>query len=80
MLMGMAWVTIRRQQVRVDIICARYSPKVKILIDAILNVYLFFPLFIMLLRRALTRVMYSYTIQEFSEVGSGGPSSGPTDG
>ncbi len=69
MLMGMAWVTTRRQQVRVDIIYARYSPKVKILIDAILNLCLFFPLFIMLLQRALPRALYSYTIQEFSEVG-----------
>jgi TRAP-type mannitol/chloroaromatic compound transport system permease small subunit len=69
MLMGMAWVTVRREQVRVDILYTRYSPKMKILVDAVLNVLLFFPLFAMLLQRAIPRAMYSFTIGEFSEVG-----------
>ena len=69
MLMGMAWVTTRREQVRVDILYTRYSPKVRILVDAILNLFLFFPLYVMLLQRAIPRAIYSYTIKEFSEVG-----------
>ncbi len=69
MLMGMAWVTVRREQVRVDILYTRYSPKMKTIVDAVLNVLLFFPLFAMLLQRAIPRAMYSFTISEFSEVG-----------
>ena len=69
MLMGMAWVTVRREQVRVDILYTRYSPKMKMLVDAVLNVLLFFPLFATLLQRAIPRAMYSFTIGEFSEVG-----------
>jgi len=69
MLMGMAWVTTRRQQVRVDILYTRYKPKVKIVVDAVLNVCLFFPLFIMLLQRAIPRAAYAFTNKEFSEVG-----------
>ncbi len=69
MLMGMAWVTVRREQVRVDILYTRYSPKMKIIVDAVLNMLLFFPLFAMLLQRAIPRAMYSFTIGEFSEVG-----------
>ena len=69
MLMGMAWVTVRREQVRVDILYTRYSPKMKIIVDAVLNMLLFFPLFFMLLQKAIPRAMYSFTIGEFSEVG-----------
>ena len=69
MLMGMAWVTVRREQVRVDILYTHYSPKTKVIVDAALNMLLFFPLFAMLLQRAVPRAMYSFTIGEFSEVG-----------
>jgi len=69
MLMGMAWVTVRREQVRVDILYTRYSPKMKVIVDAVLNFLLFFPLFAMLLQKAVPRAMYSFTIGEFSEVG-----------
>ena len=69
MLMGMAWVTTRREQVRVDILYTRFSARTKIVVDALLNLFLFFPLFAMLLQRAIPRAIYSYTIKEFSEVG-----------
>ncbi len=69
MLMGMAWVTSRREQVRVDILYAKYSPKVKLVVDAVLNVCLFFPVYIMLFQRAIPRTIFSYTNKEFSEVG-----------
>ncbi len=69
MLMGMAWVTTRRDQVRVDILYTRYSARVRIVVDAILNLLLFFPLFIMLIQRAIPRAIYAYTNGEFSEVG-----------
>lgn len=69
MLMGMAWVTTRREQVRVDILYSKYPPRVKTLVDAVLNIFLFFPLYVMLLQRAIPRAIYSYTNKEFSEVG-----------
>jgi len=69
MLMGMAWVTTRREQVRVDVLYAKYSPKVKLAVDAALNIFLYFPLFFMLLQRAIPRAMYAFTNKEFSEVG-----------
>jgi len=69
MLLGMAWVTVRRDQVRVDIIYTRYSQKLKIIVDSVLNIFLFFPLYIMLIQRAIPRAIYSFTNQEFSEVG-----------
>ena len=69
MLLGMAWVTVRREQVRVDIIYTRYSPRVKKIVDAGLNIILFFPLYVMLIQRAIPRAIYSFTNHEFSEVG-----------
>ncbi len=69
MLLGMAWVTTRREQVRVDVLYAKYSPKVKMIVDAALNVFLFFPLYVMLLQRAIPRAIYAFTNKEFSEVG-----------
>ncbi|NLE94723.1 MAG: TRAP transporter small permease subunit, partial [Dehalococcoidia bacterium] len=69
MLMGMAWVTTRREQVRVDILYSKYSPKVKLIVDAVLNLLLFFPVYVMLLTRAVPRTIFSFTNKEFSEVG-----------
>ena len=69
MLMGMAWVTTRREQVRVDILYSKYSPKVKIVVDAVLNLLLFLPVYVMLLTRAVPRTIFSFTNKEFSEVG-----------
>ena len=69
MLMGMAWVTTRREQVRVDILYTRFSPKVRTIVDAVLNICLFFPLYMMLIQKAIPRAIYAYTNGEFSEVG-----------
>lgn len=69
MLMGMAWVTTRREQVRVDILYTRYSDKTKIVVDAVGNIFLFFPLFIMMLERSVPRAIRSLVTGEFSEVG-----------
>ena len=69
MLMGMAWVTCRRTHVRVDILYARLSEKGKLVVDVVLNMAFFFPLYGMLLYCGVSRAMYSYKIKEFSEVG-----------
>ncbi len=69
MLMGMAWVTTRREQVRVDILYTHYSEKTKMLVDALGNIFLFFPLFILMLERAVPRAIRSFVTGEFSEVG-----------
>jgi len=69
MLMGMAWVTTRREQVRVDILYTRFSPRVRTIVDTVFNFVLFFPVYVMLLQKAIPRAMYSFTNEEFSEVG-----------
>lgn len=69
MLMGMAWVTTRREQVRVDVIYAKFSARVKLAIDMVLNTILCLPLFAMILDRAIPRTIFSFTNHEFSEVG-----------
>ena len=69
MLLGMAWVTVRREQVRVDLLYTKYSPRAKKIVDAGLNIFLFFPLYFMLIGKAVPRAIYSFTNNEFSEVG-----------
>ncbi|MFW6102770.1 MAG: TRAP transporter small permease subunit [Chloroflexota bacterium] len=70
MLMGMAWVTTRREQVRVDILYTRYSEKTKLAVDAIGNMFLFLPLFaFMVIEHAVPRAIRSFVTGEFSEVG-----------
>lgn len=69
MLLGMAWVTVRREQVRVDILYTKYSPKKKKILDATLNILLFFPVYFLLIQKAIPRAIYSFTNKEFSEVG-----------
>jgi len=69
MLMGMAWVTTRREQVRVDVIYSKFSAKVKLAVDTVLNIVLSLPLFVMILDRAIPRTIFSFTNGEFSEVG-----------
>jgi TRAP-type mannitol/chloroaromatic compound transport system permease small subunit len=69
MLMGMAWVTCRRSQVRVDILYTRMSERAQKIVDSVLNIIIFLPLFAVLLYQGFNRAMYSYKIKEFSEVG-----------
>jgi TRAP-type mannitol/chloroaromatic compound transport system permease small subunit len=69
MLMGMAWVTTRREQVRVDVIYSKFSAKVKLAVDTVLNIVLSLPLFVLILDRAIPRTIFSFTNKEFSEVG-----------
>lgn len=69
MLMGMAWVTTRREQVRVDVLYSKFSAKVKLAVDTVLNIVLSLPLFVLILDRAIPRTIFSFTNEEFSEVG-----------
>ena len=69
MLMGMAWVTTRREQVRVDVLYAKYPARVKRVVDSVLNTVLFLPVYVMLLDRGIPRAIYAFTNGEFSEVG-----------
>jgi len=69
MLMGMAWVTCRRSQVRVDILYTRMSERAQKIVDSVLNIIIFLPLFVVLLYQGFNRAIYSYMIKEFSEVG-----------
>lgn len=69
MLMGMAWVTTRREQVRVDVLYSKFSARTKLIVDTVLNTVLSLPLFVMIVDRAIPRTIYSFTNKEFSEVG-----------
>lgn len=69
MLMGMAWVTAQRSQVRVDIIYSRLSARARRIIDGVLNIVFFVPLFFVLLRHSILKAVFSTRINEFSEVG-----------
>ena len=69
MLMGMAWVTTRREQVRVDVLYSKFSAKTKLVVDMVLNTVLSLPIFVMIVDRAIPRTIYSFTNKEFSEVG-----------
>lgn len=69
MLVGMAYVTLHRAHVRVDIIYTRLSQKVKLIIDLIFTAVFFLPLMGMLLERSLHRAGWAWHIKEFSEVG-----------
>ena len=69
MLMGMEWVTAQRSQVRVDILYSKFSPRTRRIIDGTLNTVFFVPLFSVLLRHGFTKAVFSYKINEFSEVG-----------
>lgn len=69
MLTGMAYVTLHRAHVRVDIIYVRLTQKVKLIIDLLLTAVFFFPLMSILLERSIRRAWWSTQLREFSEVG-----------
>lgn len=69
MLIGMAYVTLHRAHVRVDIIYTRLSRKVKLIIDLFFTSVFFFPLFYVLVERSVSRAQWAWSIKEFSEWG-----------
>jgi TRAP-type mannitol/chloroaromatic compound transport system permease small subunit len=69
MLMGMAYATLHRTHIRVDIIYMRLSRKVKLIIDLCFTALIYLPLFSILLHRSVLRAIYSFNCKEFSEVG-----------
>ena len=69
MLTGMAYVTLHRAHVRVDIIYMRLSQKVRLILDLVFTMVFFLPLFSILLQRSVQRAIWSFNCKEFSEVG-----------
>lgn len=69
MLMGMAYATLHRTHIRVDILYMRLSRKTKLIIDLCFTAMFYFPLFSILLQRSVSRAIYSFNCKEFSEVG-----------
>lgn len=69
MLMGMAYVTLHRAHVRVDIIYVRLPQRVKLIIDVFFTAMFFLPLMVVLLERSIDRAWWSSLLKEFSEVG-----------
>jgi len=69
MLTGMAYVTLHRAHVRVDILYTRLPKKAKLIIDLLFTAVVFFPLMSMLIERSAQRAWWSTRLREFSEVG-----------
>jgi len=69
MLIGMAYVTLHRAHVRVDIIYTRLSKKAKTIIDLFFTGGVYLPLMCMLLERSFSRACWSFRAGEWSEIG-----------
>ena len=69
MLMGMAYASLHKTHIRVDILYNYFPAKMKTIIDVVFNVLIFFPLYGMLLYKSADRAIWSFHSKEFSEVG-----------
>ena len=69
MLMGMAYASLHKTHIRVDILYNYFPANMKTIIDVVFNVLIFFPLYGMLLYKSADRAIWSFHSKEFSEVG-----------
>jgi TRAP-type mannitol/chloroaromatic compound transport system permease small subunit len=65
-LLGLAWVLQRDENVRVDIISARFPHRTKLIIDVALNSVLFFPLVFFIFLTSLKITIHSWKIGELA--------------
>jgi len=65
-LMGLAWVLHKDENVRVDIISARFQHRTKLIIDIALNFILFFPLVFFIFLTSLKTTIHSWEIRELA--------------
>ncbi len=69
MLIGMAYASLHKSHIRVDIIYTHFPPRMKTIIDIVFNLVLFFPLYGVLLHKSVARAIWSFDNKEFSEIG-----------
>ena len=65
-LLGLAWVLQKDENVRVDIISARFPRRTKLIIDVALNFVLFFPLIFFIFLTSLKITIHSWKIGELA--------------
>jgi len=69
MLIGMAYASLHKTHIRVDILYNYFPARMRTIIDVAFNAILFFPLYGMLLYKSASRAIWSFHGKEFSEVG-----------
>lgn len=68
-ILGSAYVHLKRRHVRVDLIYNRFSPRVRLILDAVFTLLFFFPLITGLIIVSTGYAIHAYQVKEFSEVG-----------
>ena len=68
-ILGSAYVHLKRRHVRVDLIYNRFSPRVRLILDVVFTLLFFFPLLTGLIIVSAGYTIHSYQVKEFSEVG-----------
>ena len=68
-ILGSAYVHLKRRHVRVDLIYNRFSPRVRLILDVVFTLLFFFPLLTGLIIVSAGYAIHAYQVKEFSEVG-----------
>jgi TRAP-type mannitol/chloroaromatic compound transport system permease small subunit len=68
-ILGSAYVHLKRRHVRVDLIYNRFSPRVRLILDVVFTLLFFFPLLTGLIFVSAGYAIHAYQVKEFSEVG-----------
>ncbi|NWF54367.1 MAG: TRAP transporter small permease subunit [Syntrophaceae bacterium] len=68
-ILGSAYVHLKRRHVRVDLIYNRFPPRVRLILDVVFTLLFFFPLLTGLIIVSAGYAIHSYQVKEFSEVG-----------
>jgi TRAP-type mannitol/chloroaromatic compound transport system permease small subunit len=68
-ILGAAYVHLKRRHVRVDLIYNRFSPRTKLILDVVFTLLFFFPLLTGLIIVSAGYAIHAYQVKEFSEVG-----------
>jgi len=68
-ILGSAYVHLKRRHVRVDLIYNRFSPRVRLILDVVFTLLFFFPLLTGLIIVSTGYAIHAYQVKEFSEVG-----------
>jgi TRAP-type mannitol/chloroaromatic compound transport system permease small subunit len=66
--MGLAYVLLRDENIRVDIISARFPPRMRQIIDLVFMVVLFSPLVLFILKTSIDVTIHSWEIKEKASV------------
>jgi TRAP-type mannitol/chloroaromatic compound transport system permease small subunit len=67
--MGLAYVLLHKENVRVDVFHRRFGPRTRLLVDLVFSLVFFFPLTIVLLKESIDQAWLSWVLRETSKVG-----------